>query len=65
MRAIGFLLQVYAVEASSMAEHTEELVRQNKCEGVVRVFQERAENLTLPGKVDVLISEWMGNCLLV
>uniref|UniRef100_A0A9J7Z3W3 Protein arginine N-methyltransferase 2 n=1 Tax=Cyprinus carpio carpio TaxID=630221 RepID=A0A9J7Z3W3_CYPCA len=55
---------VYAVEASSMAKHTEELVRQNGCEGVVTVFQDRAENLTLPGKVDVLVSEWMGNCLL-
>lgn len=48
-----------------MAEHTEELVRQNSCEEVVTVFQDRAENLTLPGKVDVLVSEWMGNCLLV
>ncbi|XP_058643405.1 protein arginine N-methyltransferase 2 isoform X4 [Onychostoma macrolepis] len=55
---------VYAVEASSMAEHTEELVRQNGCEGVVTVFRDRAENLTLPGKVDVIVSEWMGNCLL-
>lgn len=55
---------VYAVEASSMAEHTEELVKQNGCDGVVTVFQERAENLTLPTKVDVLVSEWMGNCLL-
>ncbi|XP_067299706.1 protein arginine N-methyltransferase 2 isoform X3 [Pseudorasbora parva] len=55
---------VYAVEASSMAEHTEKLVRKNGCEGVVTVFRDRAENLTLPGKVDVLVSEWMGNCLL-
>lgn len=56
---------VYAVEASSIAEHTEELVKKNGCEGVIKVFQDRAENLTLPGKVDVLVSEWMGNCLLV
>ncbi|XP_051998886.1 protein arginine N-methyltransferase 2 [Xyrauchen texanus] len=55
---------VYAVEASSMAEHTKELVRQNGCEGVVTVFQGRVENVSLPGKVDVLVSEWMGNCLL-
>ncbi|XP_065105089.1 protein arginine N-methyltransferase 2 isoform X2 [Paramisgurnus dabryanus] len=55
---------VYAVEASSIAEHTEELVKKNGCEGVIKVFQDRAENLTLPGKVDVLVSEWMGNCLL-
>ncbi|KAM9486825.1 protein arginine N-methyltransferase 2 [Clarias gariepinus] len=46
---------VYAVEASSVAEHTEKLVT---------VFRSRAEDLTLPSKVDVLVSEWMGNCLL-
>ncbi|XP_073711175.1 protein arginine N-methyltransferase 2 isoform X1 [Misgurnus anguillicaudatus] len=55
---------VYAVEASSIAEHTEELVKKNGCEEVIKVFRDRAENLTLPGKVDVLVSEWMGNCLL-
>ncbi|KAA0715344.1 Protein arginine N-methyltransferase 2 [Triplophysa tibetana] len=55
-----YVYKVYAVEASSMVQHTEELVRQNGCEG-----QERAENLTLPEKVDVLVSEWMANCLLV
>ncbi|XP_035611541.2 protein arginine N-methyltransferase 2 isoform X2 [Oncorhynchus keta] len=55
---------VYAVEASSIAEHTETLVRQNGCEEVVTVFQGRAEELELPGTVDILISEWMGNCLL-
>lgn len=53
------------MEASSIAEHTETLVRQNGCEEVVTVFQGRAEELELPGTVDILISEWMGNCLLV
>ncbi|TRY91902.1 hypothetical protein DNTS_024114 [Danionella cerebrum] len=55
---------VYAVEASSMAEHTQQLVQQNGGEEIITVFQERVENLTLPAKVDVLLSEWMGNCLL-
>ncbi|XP_036432454.1 protein arginine N-methyltransferase 2 isoform X1 [Colossoma macropomum] len=55
---------VYAVEASAVAEHTEKLVKLNGCEGVVTVFKSRAEELTLPSKVDVLVSEWMGNCLL-
>ncbi|XP_030642880.1 protein arginine N-methyltransferase 2 [Chanos chanos] len=55
---------VYAVEASSVAEYTCALVKQNRCENVVKVFQARIEELTLPGKVDVLVSEWMGNCLL-
>ncbi|KAJ0070710.1 hypothetical protein NL108_017910 [Boleophthalmus pectinirostris] len=56
--------KVYAVEASPMAEHTRALVRQNGCEGVVSVVQGRAERVRLPQKVDVLLSEWMGNCLL-
>ncbi|MCI4378800.1 hypothetical protein PGIGA_G00220270 [Pangasianodon gigas] len=55
---------VYAVEASSVAEHTEKLVKLNRCDDVVTVFRSRAEDLTLPSKVDVLVSEWMGNCLL-
>ncbi|KAM3861939.1 protein arginine N-methyltransferase 2 [Diretmus argenteus] len=55
---------VYAVEASSMAQYTRELVKQNGCEGVVTVLQGRAEDLDLPEQVDVLVSEWMGNCLL-
>ncbi|XP_022535776.1 protein arginine N-methyltransferase 2 [Astyanax mexicanus] len=55
---------VYAVEASAVAEHTERLVKLNGCEGVVTLFKSRAEELNLPSKVDVLVSEWMGNCLL-
>lgn len=58
-------LQVYAVEASSVVRHTEELVRRNGCDGVVTIFRSRAEDLILPSKVDILVSEWMGNCLLV
>ncbi|KAM9804684.1 protein arginine N-methyltransferase 2 [Neosynchiropus ocellatus] len=55
---------VYAVEASSMADYTRQLVRQNRCEEVVTVLQGRAEDVQLPEQVDVLVSEWMGNCLL-
>ncbi|XP_067371655.1 protein arginine N-methyltransferase 2 [Channa argus] len=55
---------VYAVEASSMAEYTRQLVKQNSCEEVVTVLQGRAEEIELPEQVDVLVSEWMGNCLL-
>ncbi|XP_032384978.1 protein arginine N-methyltransferase 2 [Etheostoma spectabile] len=56
--------EVYAVEASSMAEYTRQLVKQNGCEQVVTVLQGRAEEIELPKQVDVLVSEWMGNCLL-
>ncbi|XP_077436438.1 protein arginine N-methyltransferase 2 isoform X2 [Vanacampus margaritifer] len=55
---------VYAVEASSMVQHTRELVKQNTCDEVVTVLQGRAEEIQLPEQVDVLVSEWMGNCLL-
>ncbi|KAM9709981.1 protein arginine N-methyltransferase 2 isoform 2-T2 [Menidia menidia] len=55
---------VYAVEASSMADHTRQLVKQNGCDEVVTVLRGRAEELELPEQVDVLVSEWMGNCLL-
>ncbi|XP_061736108.1 protein arginine N-methyltransferase 2-like [Nerophis ophidion] len=55
---------VYAVEASAMAQYTRELVRRNTCEAVVTVLQGRAEEVQLPEQVDVLVSEWMGNCLL-
>uniref|UniRef100_A0AAQ6IGU9 Protein arginine N-methyltransferase 2 n=2 Tax=Anabas testudineus TaxID=64144 RepID=A0AAQ6IGU9_ANATE len=55
---------VYAVEASSMAAYTRQLVKQNGYEEVVVVLQGRAEEIELPEQVDVLVSEWMGNCLL-
>lgn len=48
-----------------MAEYTRQLVRQNGCEEVITVLQGRAEEISLSEKVDVLVSEWMGNCLLV
>lgn len=48
-----------------MAEYTRQLVKQNGCEEVVTVLQGRAEEIELPEQVDVLVSEWMGNCLLV
>ncbi|XP_041662503.1 protein arginine N-methyltransferase 2 isoform X2 [Cheilinus undulatus] len=55
---------VYAVEASSMADYTTQLVKQNGCEEKVTVLQARAEEVELPEQVDILVSEWMGNCLL-
>ncbi|KAM9344254.1 protein arginine N-methyltransferase 2 isoform 2-T3 [Pholidichthys leucotaenia] len=55
---------VYAVEASSMVDYTRQLVKQNGYDEVVVVLQGRAEDIELPEQVDVLVSEWMGNCLL-
>ncbi|KAF6714545.1 Protein arginine N-methyltransferase 2 [Oryzias melastigma] len=55
---------VYAVEASSMADYTGQLVKQNGCEDVVTVMKGRAEELELPQQVDVLF-EFMVESVLV
>ncbi|XP_054569609.1 protein arginine N-methyltransferase 2 isoform X2 [Eptesicus fuscus] len=56
---------VYAVEASEMAQHTGQLVMQNGFADIITVFQQKVEDVVLPEKVDVLVSEWMGTCLLI
>ncbi|XP_024094977.3 protein arginine N-methyltransferase 2 isoform X4 [Pongo abelii] len=56
---------VYAVEASEMAQHTGQLVLQNGFADIITVFQQKVEDVVLPEKVDVLVSEWMGTCLLL
>lgn len=56
--------KVYAVEATKMADHARELVRANNLEGIVEVIEGSIEDVILPEKVDVIISEWMGYFLL-
>ncbi|KAK9071328.1 hypothetical protein SSX86_009896 [Deinandra increscens subsp. villosa] len=56
--------KVYAVEATKMAEHARELVKANKLQDVIEVIEGSIEDITLPEKVDVIISEWMGYFLL-
>ncbi|PWA97099.1 protein arginine N-methyltransferase PRMT10 [Artemisia annua] len=56
--------KVYAVEATKMADHARELVKANNLQDVVEVIEGSIEDITLPEKVDVIISEWMGYFLL-
>ncbi|KAK6945058.1 hypothetical protein RJ641_026160 [Dillenia turbinata] len=56
--------KVYAVEATKMAEHARELVKANNVQDVVQVIEGSMEDVTLPEKVDIIISEWMGYFLL-
>ncbi|KAI4344090.1 hypothetical protein L6164_011360 [Bauhinia variegata] len=56
--------KVYAVEATKMSEHARALVKANNLEHVVEVIEGSMEDVTLPEKVDVIISEWMGYFLL-
>lgn len=57
----GGAARVYAVEAApGMARLARALAERNGLSGIVRVLEGRAEEVELPEKVDVLISEWMG-----
>jgi predicted RNA methylase len=56
---------VLAVECSEIAEQAKQIVKDNHFEGVIQVIKGRLEDITLPvPQVDIIISEWMGYCLL-
>ncbi|CRL04396.1 CLUMA_CG017482, isoform A [Clunio marinus] len=59
--------QVFAVEASNLAKLSQEIIKENNFENVIKVFNCRIEDFQLPesvDKVDIIISEWMGFYLL-
>ena len=58
---------VYAVEASDIADDTRDIIEANGLSDRITVINERVEDVgegVIPeGGVDVLVSEWMGTCL--
>ncbi|KAL5006044.1 hypothetical protein ScPMuIL_017202 [Solemya velum] len=56
--------QVYAVEASDIAEYTKDVIHSNKMSDTVTVLHSKVEEVQLEESVDVIISEWMGTILL-
>ena len=56
--------KVYAVEASNMADKAKQIVAANGFEDVVEVIKGKIEEIDLPEKVDLIISEPMGFMLL-
>ncbi|XP_015050999.2 protein arginine N-methyltransferase 1 [Drosophila yakuba] len=56
--------RVYAVDYSKVTGYATLVVRQNGYEGVVSVMNGRMKDLKLPSKVDGIICNWMGHCLL-
>ncbi len=56
--------RVYAVEASSIAVHAAKLVADNQADDVIKVISGKIEEIELPEKVDIIISEPMGYMLL-
>jgi protein arginine N-methyltransferase 2 len=56
--------KVYAVEASNLADWTELVVSSNNLSDKIIVIKGKIEEITLPEKVDIIISEWMGTFLI-
>ena len=55
---------VYAVEATAVAVHAERMVQAHGFADTITVLRGRMEDVELPSKVDVILSEWMGYFLL-
>jgi protein arginine N-methyltransferase 1 len=56
--------KVYAVEKSTIGDYAKEIVALNGFAGQIEVIMGCMEEIEIPEKVDVVISEWMGYCLL-
>lgn len=55
--------RIYAVEASTMAHYAQKLVEANNLANSIKVIPGKIEEINLPEKVDVIISEPMGYML--
>lgn len=57
--------KVYAIENAGISNVSEEIIRKNGLDGVIKVVKGRVEEIELEvEKVDIIISEWMGYFLL-
>jgi len=56
--------QVYAVDSSDIIVQAKQIVKDNNFEDRITCLQGKMEDIVLPGKVDIIISEWMGYFLL-
>ena len=56
--------KVYAVEATGVSRHAQAMVDAHGLQDVVTVIKGKMEEVELPEKVDVIVSEWMGYFLL-
>eukprot|EP01135_Chromosphaera_perkinsii_P007646 Nk52_evm102s914 gene=Nk52_evmTU102s914 len=56
--------KVYAIEASNMADNARKLVKDNKLDHIITVIESKVEDIELPEKIDIVVSEPMGIGLL-
>ncbi|XP_786231.3 protein arginine N-methyltransferase 2 [Strongylocentrotus purpuratus] len=60
----GGAKRVHSIEASEMAETAEKLINHNNLSNKITLYHGKVEGTTLPEKVDLIISEWMGTLLI-
>jgi len=51
---------IYAVDCSDIIFQARQIISDNKLDKKITVIQAKVEELNLPSKVDIIISEWMG-----
>eukprot|EP00760_Papus_ankaliazontas_P028247 PhM_4_TR359/c0_g1_i1/m.71423/K11434/PRMT1; type I protein arginine methyltransferase len=56
--------KVYAVECSSIAHQARQIVKENKLDDVITILHGKLEEVDVPEKVDIIVSEWMGYFLI-
>lgn len=57
--------RVFAVDMASITNQAEQIVQENGFSDVITVINGKIEDLSLPVEtVDIIISEWMGYCLI-
>ena len=60
----GKAKKVYAIEASSINSIARDVVTANGYEDQIEIIDEMVEDLDIPEKVDLIVSEWMGTLLI-
>ena len=53
-----------AVEATDAAKFARTVIEHNGLSSIIEVIQAKMEDVELPEKVDIIVSEWMGYMLL-
>jgi protein arginine N-methyltransferase 1 len=56
--------KVYAIEKSSIVDYAAQIVATNGFSSQITVIRGSLEDVEIPEQVDVVLSEWMGYCLL-
>ncbi|XP_039264819.1 protein arginine N-methyltransferase 1-like [Styela clava] len=57
--------KVIGIECSSIVDYAQKIIEANKLDHVITLIKGKVEEVTLPvEKVDIILSEWMGYCLL-